>query len=466
MSRNIWIHRLSLVSYLFSLALFASDDALAYQVESRWTFTASNTSTGGQGTPITLTWGFVDDGVTISRPGGEPASGSDLIDFLETSIDTDPNVYRQIFRDSYNRVSELSGLTFLYESNNTSAAIDGTAPPYGDLGVRPDLRIGGHSIDGQSGSNTLAYNYFPNHGDFVIDTDNVISYSNSANNYRLFRNVIMHELGHGLGIEHVLSNDAAFLFEPSISTSFDGPQLDDILALQRLYGDSLEKNGGNNSSATATSLGVLTEASDLQIGQFGDSTSVSPSQADFISIDDNSDVDYFSFTINSQQEVTLDLIPRGATYNEGPEDGSQSSYNSKALSNLTLALFDTNGSSIISTSNAGGAGISETITETLDAGTYFARVTGANNDVQLYGLNLSIATLAGDFDGDLDVDGSDFLLWQRTDGSAAGLAAWQSNYGNSQLASAATVPEPSSWLLLSLGGWFLQIRRRPPSGSC
>lgn len=35
----------------------------------------------------------------------------------------------------------------------------------------------------------------------------------------------------------------------------------------------------------------------------------------------------------------------------------------------------------------------------------------------------------GDFDGDGDVDGTDFLVWQRTDGSSAGLADWSTNYG-------------------------------------
>ena len=30
--------------------------------------------------------------------------------------------------------------------------------------------IMGKFVDGQAGSNTLAYNYFPNHGDMIIDT--------------------------------------------------------------------------------------------------------------------------------------------------------------------------------------------------------------------------------------------------------------------------------------------------------
>ncbi len=35
----------------------------------------------------------------------------------------------------------------------------------------------------------------------------------------------------------------------------------------------------------------------------------------------------------------------------------------------------------------------------------------------------------GDFDGDLDVDGADFLKWQRDSGDAANLALWETNFG-------------------------------------
>ena len=164
------------------------------------------------------------------------------------------------------------------EPNNTGQAIDGSASPSGQLGVRPDIRIGGRSIDGQSGSNTLAYAYFPDHGDIVFDTDNVSSFSNSNNNYRTLRNTLMHEAGHALGFSHVESNNAGILMEPFISSSYDGPQLDDILALQRNYGDALEKNGGNNNYSSATPLGIISTAQVTQIGRRGDSTSVSASQ--------------------------------------------------------------------------------------------------------------------------------------------------------------------------------------------
>jgi hypothetical protein len=55
-----------------------------------------------------------------------------------------------------------------------------------------------------------------------------------------------------------------------------------------------------------------------------------------------------------------------------------------------------------------------------------------------------LGSAAGDFDGDGDVDGRDFLLWQRTDKTPAGLSAWQANYGAGNLTAIAAVPEPTS----------------------
>ncbi len=84
-------------------------------------------------------------------------------------------------------------------------------------------------------------------------------------------------------------------------------------------------------------------------------------------------------------------------------------------------------------------------------------------DVQFFG---DFVSTPGDFDNDGDVDGDDFLAWQRSFGSefdASDLADWQSNYGNGgPLASANTVPEPSTAALVgfSLLGVSLRSRRR------
>ena len=63
-----------------------------------------------------------------------------------------------------------------------------------------------------------------------------------------------------------------------------------------------------------------------------------------------------------------------------------------------------------------------------------------------------LATIPGDFDADGDVDGGDFLAWQRDDGSTLGLSNWEDNYGGpGTLASTVAVPEPESLFLCLLG---------------
>jgi beta-glucanase (GH16 family) len=57
----------------------------------------------------------------------------------------------------------------------------------------------------------------------------------------------------------------------------------------------------------------------------------------------------------------------------------------------------------------------------------------------------------GDFDLDNDVDGADFLAWQR-DNSVGSLATWEANYGTAApLAASTAVPEPGTLLLLLAG---------------
>ncbi|QDS99456.1 hypothetical protein [Adhaeretor mobilis] len=69
-------------------------------------------------------------------------------------------------------------------------------------------------------------------------------------------------------------------------------------------------------------------------------------------------------------------------------------------------------------------------------------------------------TEPGDFDEDGDVDGADFLEWQRNP-SVGNLFGWQNNYGMTAPLSAAStaVPEPSTLLLAMLMGTLLLSRQ-------
>jgi len=78
-----------------------------------------------------------------------------------------------------------------------------------------------------------------------------------------------------------------------------------------------------------------------------------------------------------------------------------------------------------------------------------------------YGDVAQIAPPTGgaDFDDDGDVDGDDFLKWQRDLGGATDLANWQTEYG-AITPSLSAVPEPGTALLISIAAVGLSLRRR------
>lgn len=89
----------------------------------------------------------------------------------------------------------------------------------------------------------------------------------------------------------------------------------------------------------------------------------------------------------------------------------------------------------------------------------------ANGDIFLDNFQGVSAGVPGDYDGDGDVDGRDFLAWQRGSSpvafSSTDLATWQSSYNNGALAAVSSVPEPGSAVLaLIMGILSLNLQRR------
>lgn len=445
--------------------------AAAYVPDERWTSTASG-ATGTTGDPVTLTWSLLRDAGSIPDEGT-----SNLISYLDgqfgagaggTNFTTRP--WFHLFQDSFNRWSQLGGITFTYESND-SGALSG---PAGALGTRGDIRIGGANVDGASG--TLAYTYLPNDGDMVIDTGETSFFSTPTNSYRAFRNTLMHELGHAFGLLHVESTTERFLMEPFIDTSIDGPQLDEVRAIQGMYGDPLEKTFGglgNDVSARASSLGSLASGGTRTIGAAArGGQEVGATETDFVSIANAADVDFFSFTIASPLSVDFTLTPLGGVFNQAVENGPQSFFDANSRNDLALAVFGPNGTTLLGSASSTSAGQIESIADLslTSPGQYFVCVTGATDSVQLFELSLSATSLVvaptGDFDGSGAVDGRDFLMWQRTLGasganlpadgnrdgtvSAADLMLWRQSFGQATGA-VGTIPEPASAALLAAG---------------
>jgi hypothetical protein len=461
---------------VLALSVVCATTASAYVPDERWSSTATNPSTGGDGEPITLTWGFVSNTTQISGEGA-----SNLLTFLDNKFGAGPGgqnltqrPWFHFFEESFARWSQLGGITYVYQAQDDSATINPLTPRNGVLNVRPDVRIGGASIDG--GSGTLAYSWFPDMGDIIIDTDDGDFFDTPTNNHRAFRNTLMHEIGHAFGLDHVVSDTNDFLLEPFIQTNFDGPQLDDIRGIHGLYGDAREKtNGGlgNDTAARASPLGALNPGSMLRVG-----TAAAPDQVvgstetDFVSIANNTDTDFFSFTISAPLALSATLTPRGGVFNQGAQDETPTSFNANARNNLSLAIFASNGTTQLGLANTAAAGQIESLPSIalLSAGQYFARITGADANVQLYQLDLS-ANLLGDYNRNGRVDAADYPLWRKTlnqsgsnlpaDGNGNGtvdpgdLTIWRSNFGNTAggagggLAEAA-VPEPASVAFLSM----------------
>jgi hypothetical protein len=155
----------------------------------------------------------------------------------------------------------------------------------------------------------------------------------------------------------------------------------------------------------------------------------------------NSDVDFFTFTglsvgASFTAEVTQETL-----------DGFDS----------ILGWFDENGDLLV-TDDDSGVGELSLLTGTVpSSGNLTFAVTGYDDfdfeglhgEVADYSLGLTLVPdeLGGDFDGDGDIDGRDFLLWQRNP-SVGSLADWQANYGEGSLAAVAAVPEPGTLLML------------------
>ncbi len=355
----------------------ANQDSSRFQQNDRWTSTATDGGGLGQGDPTTLTYSFALDGsfVSSSSLGSGASTLFAWLDGLYPDRQTWQNLFHSVFQDW----EDLIGTTYVYEPNDDGAFIGTFAP--GILGVRGDIRIAGYNfpLDGDSG--VLAFNRFPPFGgDMIFDAFDTF-YDDIGNGSFKLVQVASHEHGHGLGMNHVCPTNQTILMEPFFSTSFLGPQLDDILNGLRHYGDISEPN---DSIAQATDLGSML---------IGDEVN-----ADNLAIDDNSDQDYFRITVSEPARVVFTVTPDAGVYEQGPQtqncdSGVLTDYNS--IENLQLIVRNSDGISI-AIINSGILGQPETMVfDTLDAGDFYFVVDGSLNvnNVQRYRLNARLEDL-------------------------------------------------------------------------
>ncbi len=380
--------------------------AMALRVADRWTRTATNsTGQGTQGLPVTITWSIVPDGTPITPTDATESSDPSSLRARMAAIyggsatgDPTAQPWFPVFQATFDNLAAISGLRFVYEPNDDGVTIDNTTgtTDWGQLGVRGDIRLSGHSIDGNSG--VLAYAYYPDNGDVVIDTNDTFYNTITSDSLRL-RNILEHEIGHSLGLAHVCPVNQTKLMEPFINLGFRGSQFDDIYSHQRNYGDPLEVHGAlrnNDSVASATAISLVAGTT---------------AAWQWLSIDDSTDLDHYSFTGSTTQQVTVRIIPSDPiaptdpnvdTYLEGAQntDGSCSAgtdFDPTTQQDLILDLIGTNGTTVVASAPVQAAGVTEQIVNfQLPAnGTHTIRVRGGAADrAQLYRMEVLLVNAA------------------------------------------------------------------------
>lgn len=355
-----------------------------YQLGNRWP--------GTQGDPTTVTWSFVPDGLSIPNGIGEGVANSELFSRLDAQFSAQGGRATWIGRIQacMDRWSELSGVTHVRVKFQGNEWDDGASwSSSGAANLRGDCRISMKNIDGVNG--VLAYNNFPgtgSGGNMVLDRSE--NWASAGNNNRFMRNIISHEHGHGLGIFHVCPANQSKLMEPFISTAYDGPQHDDIRAVQRLYGDPYEKD---DTSVAATDLGTLAAGSTTEPWKVPGGA---VNNGSICSIDANGESDWFKFSLAGSATVTVTVAPVGLTYKQGPQDqncNGGTDFNSLTVADLGVLIMDASGINILAQATLNPIGQAETVAVSLGAGSYFARVLESNTPAQsqLYSIKIDVS---------------------------------------------------------------------------
>jgi hypothetical protein len=286
----------------------------------------------------------------------------------------------------FERWSALGGVRFVYQAMDDGAPLG--AP--GELGSRGDVRLAATPIDGTS--RTIALGRLPDDGDVLLDSAETLLAGDTRVDHLPLRNVLAHELGHVLGLGHVSSAGSVILMEPELSLAADGPQIDDVRGLHRLYGDRYEGHG-NDTRQSATPIGSLAAGGSIALG--GDASTPLVGAGDLVSIDGLDDRDFYAIDLVSPGLLTIELTPRGGVYWQSFEPGQvESPIDANASNNLNLALWADGASVPLRVEEGQRRGLVEQITALpVEAGRYTVEVLGVNDAVQLYELRVALASL-------------------------------------------------------------------------
>ena len=357
-----------------------------FQILNRW-------SGGGNNTPRALTWSFVPDGTSIPASGnasiGDVTAPSNLFAQMDAKFGGIANraVWVAQFQACFDRWSALTGTSYTFVSTAGNLWDDGAAfPGSGASATRGDIRISMKALDGAS--NVLAYNFFPDVGDMVLDSAE--GWAGGAPSYLVLRNVLMHEHGHGLGLRHNCPINQTVLMEPFLTTAFDGPQQDDVRAIAQSYGDAYEPN---DALTSPTPIGNINTTASLNPSNVP-APAIAGAALTAISVD--GDIDLFSVQNTAPAIATVTLTPIGSNYQSYPQNGDgtcatgAANTNALAQADLTLDVL-TDAGTVLRSATPAGAGNAETLTGVLISGNAnIIRVaeTGTPTQSQMYTLSV------------------------------------------------------------------------------
>ncbi len=394
---------------------------------------------GNTSRAATLTYSFPDDGTTWGNSCSGYLPGPNNLGARLIGTFTFLDRGREFIRSSLAAWRAVGGLTYLEVTDDNAAQdLDATHPT-----TRGDIRIGGWGFSGTSASpaGPLAYNALPNSpvascngGDMTINTNYFTpAYFNNtvSGNYLYFRNTVGHEHGHGLGFYHTVPCNQTKLMEPQIHTVVSLLSPDEIRAAMRHYGDRNASGAGNHSAATAKDYGNLTTPAvrsviERDLGVNGPSVVLNTQPITILT-----EEDWYKFTLDSTQNVTISAQPtgyapigaccvasvcsittqinctgawtlggtctnggtvctppsltpacNGATNDPMWCQGAQSSncsgtgstVNAQSAGNLALELRASNGTTILNSANSNSLGVTESVVASLGPGTYYVKV--------------------------------------------------------------------------------------------
>ncbi len=298
----------------------------------------------------TITWSYLRDGFVLPAASQAPGTApSTLFATMDQQHSGGFAQWHAKFVEAFARWEAVTGNRYQFEPEDDGAPLDAV----GQGGRRGDVRIGMRAIPGS----VLAYNNYPSSGsDMVLDQDRDWSDTN------FFLNVVMHEHGHGLGLDHVCPLDKTKLMEP-ILNGITQASLDEILGSQMLYGDPL------NHATSGTS--DFRRSRQLILG-------VAPGAVD----------DYW---VDRPGIYAVGAQPLGASYLEGPQGqsgcGPATAINTQFYGDLTVQVLDAGGNLLVDR-NTRSAGFGERAAVRLKADQLPARVRVGNSsgNYQMYQL--------------------------------------------------------------------------------